>query len=119
MTLLLSTTASAQGISAGSVISTPPLEISIAPETVTEVSKIHMSSTMTAHTYKLNATSATSDQDINPTPVPSSEITAMINSFSAVSGVTECTFDNATQTFTIYSSPTTNLEAAVDVINNN
>jgi hypothetical protein len=118
VTLLLSSAASAQEVITISNAAQAPQEISANHETVTLVSKNHLSNTITVHTYKLNYTAATSAQDNDANPSgPSSEITTIINSFSAITGVSECTFDRATQTFTIVSSPTTNLTVAVDTIN--
>jgi hypothetical protein len=86
---------------------------------ITEVAKIAVSNTTTVHTYVLNNNSTTTqlDSDNNEQFPTSEEIVSVINTFLAIEGVMECTFDNATQTFTIISEPLTDLSASVKSIN--
>lgn len=88
--------------------------------TISEVSKNHISSSITVHTYKLAGmeTFKYPDNDGNQT-AHSPSIERMIDIFLTAEGVTRCTFDNATGTFTVLSSPSVNLLRAVRLINNN
>ena len=93
------------------------LEISI--NKIIKVSENKLSSTLTAHTVKLvdGNTPDIEDDSGNPT-VNSTSIEGMIDTFLSVSGVSRCTFDNATQTFTILSTPETSLTVVIASINN-
>jgi hypothetical protein len=105
------------------VITTEPVNVSETPVVSTEkiihVSSNQLSMTITVHTYKLNVATnnQTLDQDQGANlPIESSN-QQIIDQFSSVSGVTRCTFDQATKTFTIVSSPATDLTAIVNTIN--
>ena len=93
------------------------LEISI--NKIIKVSENKLSSTLTAHTVKLvdRNTPDIEDDSGNPT-VNSTSIEGMIDTFLSVSGVSRCTFYNATQTFTILSTPETSLTVVIASINN-
>lgn len=84
-----------------------------------EVAKIAVSNTTTVHTYALNNQARTSqiDSDSNEQFPTSEKVASVVNTFLAIEGVMECTFDNATQTFTIISEPLTDLSACVKNIN--
>lgn len=86
---------------------------------ISEVAKIAVSNTTTVHTYALKNHARTSqiDSDSNEQFTTSEEIVSVINTFLTIEGVMECTFDNATQTFTIISEPLTDLSACVKNIN--
>lgn len=73
------------------------------------------------HTYKLNTknqTNASNDTDIMHTDLPT-EIRSIVELLSNASGVSECSFDGATQTFTIVTALETNIQVFVDEINKN
>lgn len=87
---------------------------------ITEIAKNSVSSTMTVYTYKLNNGVISKNQE-NDSDIPknnSGEVDAIINSFLSNNGVRECTFDSATQTFTILSSSDSDLSSIVENINN-
>ena len=88
--------------------------------TIAEVSKNQISSSITVHTYKLSGmeTFKYPDNDGNQR-AHSASIERMIDIFLIIEGVSRCTFDNATDTFTVLSSPSVNLLSAVRLINNN
>ena len=117
-TLLVVITANSQETP---TISQPEISIIQTDNTtkITEISKNHVSSSITVHTYKLNAgeLSVTPDIDGNLSS-NSASIERMIDTFLSVTGVSRCTFDNATQTFTILSEPSVSLSEAVQLINN-
>ena len=122
-TLVLMTLISFLGVSqetfSGSAVNTNNLE----NETVilSLVAKNEVSATMTAHTYELNDASEMAVQINDETKQISNKasVNIIIGKFLAVTGVSECTFDKATQTFTILSEPSTNLLIAVQAINKN
>jgi hypothetical protein len=85
------------------------------------VAKIPVSETTTAHTYKFNSTQVGSQNsnDSEQNGEYSVEIKNITELLLGVSGVFECSFDNATQTFTILSGPTTDLSQVIERINKN
>lgn len=86
---------------------------------ILETAKIAVSSMTTVHTYALNNNTkvAVEDTDLNTQFSVSNEVTALINTFLAIEGVTECSFDRATQTFTIVTGSLTDLTSCVNKIN--
>lgn len=86
---------------------------------ILETAKIAVSSMTTVHTYALNNNTkvAVEDADLNTQFSVSNEVTALINTFLAIEGVTECSFDRATQTFTIVTGSLTDLTSCVNKIN--
>jgi hypothetical protein len=85
------------------------------------VCKNDVSATMTAHTYKLNDGSEMNVQYIDGAQQTTNKasVNHIINKFLAVPGVSDCTFDKATQTFTILSEPSAILSSMVQSINKN
>ena len=84
------------------------------------VSKNNLSTTISVHTYKYiknNSTEVSSDTDEQAEY--STEVQLIIDAFLSVKGVSRCTFDKATQTFTLLTSPTTSLLNVEEVINKN
>lgn len=87
---------------------------------ITKISENKLSASLTAHTYKLVSGELSEMTDLNSNQLSnSSSIEGMINAFLDVEGVSRCTFDHATQTFTVLSKPTTSLTQAFRSINNN
>lgn len=82
---------------------------------ISEVAKNDVSSDITVHTYAFHpgAISATNDLDEQPATAVSAAVQDIIDFFLGLPGVTRCTFDRATQTFTILSSPNSNFDAEV------
>lgn len=86
---------------------------------ILETAKIAVSSMTTVHTYALNNNTkvAVEDADLKAQFSVLNEVTAVINTFLAIEGVTECSFDQATQTFTIVTGSLTDLTSCVNKIN--
>ncbi|MDX2362248.1 MAG: hypothetical protein QNK23_15685 [Crocinitomicaceae bacterium] len=85
---------------------------------VTNVASNAVSTTITVHTYKLLDPSNTASVSDNDPQVPNTaKVKSIIEIFSSVEGVTRCTFDLSTHTFTILSSPTTDFSEALEIIN--
>ena len=84
------------------------------------VSKNDVSATLSVQTYKYitnNVIGNVADQDGQ---VANSEnVQLVIDAFLSVQGVSRCTFDRATQTFTILTSPAVNLSQVEKTINKN
>ena len=88
---------------------------------ITEVGKYIASPSITVYTYKLNSevleNSQQKDFDL---PLGNSEqIQSIITIFLATQGISECTFDSATQSFTLLAEPNTVLSEVVKTINKN
>lgn len=86
---------------------------------ITLVAKIAVSETTTVHTYKFETRgqiTVNSDDSIGKKK-NSDEVNDIIQTFQNIDGVSECTFDDATQSFTILTGPTTDLFKAVNQIN--
>jgi len=84
---------------------------------VTNVASNVVSPTITVHTYKLQASGNTTSSNDNTPQVPNTEkVEKIIEIFSAIDGVSRCTFDQSTQTFTILSTPTTDFTEALETI---
>ena len=84
------------------------------------VSKNDVSSSVSVHTYKYlknNTTEVFSDLDEQAEH--SKKVQLIIDTFLSVEGVSRCTFDKATQTFTLLTGPTTSLSNVEVIINNN
>ena len=82
------------------------------------VTKNNVSSSITVHTYKyLDSQSEENVRDIDEQIENPQKIQIIIDAFSSVEGVSRCTFDRATHTFTILSSPTTSLSHVEELIN--
>ena len=92
-------------------------ETEISTSVITEVGKNAVSESITVHTYKLTNAIESQQSDTDIQQINSEEIQAMVNLFLAVDGIHRCTFDRATQSFTILSEPTTNVASAVELIN--
>jgi hypothetical protein len=87
-------------------------------EIITEVSKNVVSTSITVHTYKLITLEAgVLSSDTEEQEEYSNVINNINETFLDVDGVTRCTFDNATQTFTILTNPNVNLQMVKDQIN--
>ena len=88
-------------------------------QVVTKVSANKVSSTITVHTYSFNneGLSSAEDLDMDGELEYSEEVQSIVDQFLSVSGISRCTFDKATNTFTILSTPETQLSEIVDIIN--
>lgn len=86
---------------------------------ITHVSSNAVSSTVTVHTYKYSAQDDVNVEhlDSEPNESNSTGTQTIIEQISKVEGVTDCTFDRATQTFTIVSETQTDLTQVVNNIN--
>lgn len=86
---------------------------------IIEVVKIAVSKTTTVYTFVIENKSneVLHYSDMKEMKSPSTEITDIINIFLTAEGVTECSFDEATQTFTIVTGPSTDLTSCVNKIN--
>lgn len=84
-----------------------------------EVAKIPVSPETTVHTYTLKNQKDNESQisDMDEKKLLSKEITDVVDIFLSVEGVTECSFDEATQSLTIITGPLTDLSSAVKNIN--
>lgn len=78
-----------------------------------------VSNTITVHTYNYLEKDNTAIQIVDSQPIESQSVETndIIELFLKVEGVTRCTFDQATQTFTILSEPLTDLSNIVNSIN--
>ena len=84
------------------------------------VAKNDVSTSVSVHTYRLNASiSAEGNSDLDVQPDYSNNVQFIVDSFLTVEGVSRCTFDKATQTFTLLTSPVVDLLQVVLLINNN
>lgn len=83
------------------------------------VSSNAVSNAITVHTYKFLGIEITNMEspDTEPRISKSAQVQNIIDSFLSIEGVTRCTFDQATQTFTILSGPQTDLSVIVNQIN--
>ena len=88
-------------------------------QVVTKVSANKVSSTITVHTYSFNNEGLSSAEglDMDGELEYSEEVQSIVDQFLSVSGISRCTFDKATNTFTILSTPETQLSEIVDIIN--
>ncbi|MFT5860450.1 MAG: hypothetical protein ACI865_002563 [Flavobacteriaceae bacterium] len=119
LTALILLNANAQQVQTSSISEVEPIhsEVNVI---LTEVSKNNLSSSITAHTYKLGGAINSSSQDIDSNLSDhSTSIKRMIDTFLTIDGVSRCTFDTATQTFTILSEPAISLSNVIQLINNN
>lgn len=84
------------------------------------VSSNAVSSSITVHTYKYfgNDVSNVEYHDIDQNTSATSDTQSITDLFLSIEEVTRCTFDQATQTFTILSGPKTDLSVIVNQINN-
>lgn len=83
-----------------------------------QVAKYDLSSETTAYTFKLiSMNTAGSSEDTVEAAEPGVKVRSAIDNFLEVDGVKECTFDNATQTFTVITKPQTDLSEVVKSIN--
>lgn len=84
------------------------------------VAKNNVSTYMSVHTYKLNSSISTEEiSDTGGQLDYSNNVQLIVNTFLSVEGVSRCTYDEATQTFTILTSPVVDLLHVVLLINNN
>ncbi len=88
---------------------------------ITEVGKYTASPNLTVYTYKLNnAFVDNSQQKDFDLPIGNSEqIQSIITILLAVQGISECTYDNPTQSFTLLADPNIDLSKVVNSINKN
>ena len=86
---------------------------------IENVSSNAVSSTITVHTFKVIDKFESNIQysDNDPADLGTSDTQSAIDAFLKVNGVIRCTFDKATQTFTVLSGPKTDLSAVVSTIN--
>lgn len=83
------------------------------------VSSNTLSNKIAVHTYKLvNGSTSSTVEDTQPNKSQSPTIKYVINCFTAIEGVERCTFDKATQTFTIVANPTTDLSSVAQKFQN-
>ena len=83
------------------------------------VAKNNVSNILSVHTYKLNSSISNEEtSDINGHPDYPNNVQLIIDSFLSVQGVSRCTFDKATHSFTILTSPSVELLQIVEMINN-
>jgi len=84
------------------------------------VVKNNVSPTISVHTYKyIKIINIESTSDVDEQVELSKNIQFIIDTFLSVQGVSRCTYDRATQTFTILAIPTTTLFHVEEIINNN
>ncbi len=90
-------------------------------KTITEVGKYAASPTVTVYTYKLNNGFVDNSQqkDSDLSVGNSVEVQSIISLFLTVQGISECTYDNPTQSFTLLVDPNTDLSKVVNSINKN
>ena len=84
------------------------------------VAKNDVSSSISVHTYKLII--IISGEEISDTdghPDYSNNVQLVIDAFLSVDGVSRCTFDKATHSFTLLTSPLVDLLPVVQAINKN
>ena len=83
------------------------------------VAKNNVSSSISVHTYKLDGgLGAEEISDADGQPDYSNNVQLVVDAFLSVEGVSRCTFDKATQTFTLLTSPSVDLLPVVQTINN-
>jgi len=83
------------------------------------VAKNNVSAHLSVHTYKLNSSISTEEiSDLDGQPDYSNNVQLIIDSFLSVQGVSRCTFDKATQSFTILTGLSVELLQVVEMINN-
>ncbi len=79
-----------------------------------------LSSDVAVHTLKLNKQAAgQADVDMVPSGTNSSEVQNIISIVSNYEGVKDCSFDRATQTFTVVTKPTVEIDPIITLINEN
>jgi hypothetical protein len=88
---------------------------------ITEVGKYNASPNLTVYTYKLNNGFVDNSQqkDSDLSVGNSEQIQSIITIFLTVQGISECTYDNPTQSFTLLVDPNTDLSKVVNSINKN
>jgi hypothetical protein len=88
---------------------------------ITEVGKYAASPNLTVYTYKLNNVIVDNSQqkDSDLSIGNSEQIQSIIALFLDVQGISDCTYDNPTQSFTVLADPNTDLSQVVNSINMN
>ena len=83
------------------------------------VAKNDVSFSISVHTYKLNVgIGAKEISDVDGQPDYSNNVQFVVDAFLSVEGVSRCTFDKATHSFTLLTSPSVDLLPVVQAINN-
>mgnify|MGYP006137541693 CR=1 FL=1 len=84
------------------------------------VAKNDVSASISVHTYRLNGSISTEEiSDTDGQLDYSNNVQLIVDTFLSVEGVSRCTFDKTTQTFTLLTSPVVDLLQVVLLINNN
>lgn len=84
------------------------------------VAKNDVSASISVHTYRLTTSSSSEEiSDVDGQLDYSNSVQLIIDTFLSVAGISRCTFDKATQTFTLIANPSLDLSQVVQTINNN
>jgi len=87
-------------------------------QTITQTAKNDVSSTLSVYTFKYEIGQESKSHDNHPaSPSFDLQITDIRTKFLGTQGVTRCTFDKATNTFTVLAQITAVLTTTVNTIN--